>query len=192
MASTPRTRKGKLVACKCRDFEGHRPSGGSGEVEILTTGCTAQTNRMFAQGHDAKLVSNLVRWQLEECTIAWGRHSAQVLSMGDAVNAAASVSEALAVKTERALCKAMERRIAQQAREDTRARERAARGARPERPAVQEPEQPAPAAPAARTARIKVGRWTYTAQIDGDGTATYQSKLGGQKTVTKGNYTVLA
>jgi hypothetical protein len=62
MATTAsRTRTTSLHGCACRMFEaGNRIDIEGGDVDFVdvrTTGCNASTTRLFAQGHDAKLVS---------------------------------------------------------------------------------------------------------------------------------------
>lgn len=213
-APATRTRKGKLVTCKCRDFEAHVMVDGSDPdtTEIETTGCDRQTNRLFAQGHDAKLVSFLVAAELAGHGIAWGRATG-VLHTGDAVLAARQISDALAAKTQKALNKAEEKAIARQARQDTKARvaaeKKTAKAKAPREVPVQvvaepviedegtdEPsEEPTPEVitAAGREAKIKVGRWTYDAIIDNaSGIASYKTKLGGSKVANPGEFTEVA
>lgn len=135
MTAKTRTRAGKLVACKCRDFEAHAMVDGSDPdtTQIETTGCERQTNRLFAQGHDAKLVSFLVRAELAGHAIHWGR-STGVLHSGDAVAAAQQISTALAIKTQNALNKAEEKAIARKARQETKTREKAKKVAQAKAP----------------------------------------------------------
>lgn len=221
-APTARTRKGALKACKCRDFEAHvmTDGGNPDDIEIVGTGCKAETNRLFAQGHDAKLVSFLVKWELDGLNIAYGRATG-VLTHTDAVGAAGTVSEALAVKAQNALNKATEKEIARKARQDTKAR-KAAEVKPPRQVAarvVSKPEQVASEiknrqvdelveamtapladapivaateeAPQIRQAKIKVGRWTYDAEIDSTDQARYTTKQGEVKILPAGGYSIV-
>lgn len=136
-----------------------------------TTGCRESTNKQFAMGHDAKLVGFLVRAYLAGEEI---RHGSSTWTSATA--AALWISPALATKAQAQLDAAKARAAKRTARE-------AAKTARTSAKAV------APA-PVWRSAKIKVGRWTYDAQIEiATGDATYAAKLGGTKMVEKGQYT---
>ncbi|MFK4243542.1 hypothetical protein ACI2KV_11740 [Micromonospora chokoriensis] len=162
-----RTKAGALKACRCSTFEvgttTDGPDGSEPDVTIETTGCTGQTPRLFNQGHDAKLVSFLVKAELEGKEVRYGRGEG-VVTTSDAVTACKSISDALAVKAATMLAKAQERATKKAAKKQPK--------------------------PQPRIAAIKVGRWTFAgASIAPDGTATYQPKTGGPKTVAAGKYT---
>lgn len=150
-----------------------------------TTGCQAMTIRTFAQGHDAKLVGFMVRAELAGHNIN-KTEGGMLVTYNNAVMAAASISDALAIKAEGQLNAAI-----------LRARKTAAKKlVAPvtkkeiaEATAEVEAEKTAPA-PTHRDAKIKVGRWTYQASIETEtGEATYATKLGGTKTAPAGTYT---
>lgn len=109
-------KKTSLHNCKCRDFWAEfdvatDENGAQVSERRETTGCERQTNRLFAQGHDAKLVSFLVKWEIEGGEIYYGRMTSERIGT-DATGAARTISEALEGKTERALVKAMDKAIA--------------------------------------------------------------------------------
>jgi len=175
MATTTRTRTTSLHACSCRLFEaGTRvdlPNGDVDFVDVRTTGCNASTTRLFAQGHDAKLVSFLVAAELDSLEIAL---TGQGSSWGRAEDAARTISDALATKAANMLTTA-------QAKATKKANKPARKAAAPK--------AETPVEPLWRSAKIKVGRWTYDAQIETKtGDATYATKLGGNKMVEKGQY----
>lgn len=163
-----RTKPGKLGPCRCSIFEvgttTDGPEGTEPEVTIETTGCDRQTPRLFAQGHDAKLVSFLVRAEMAGKEVRYGRAEGVVVT-SDAVTACKSVSEALGVKVAAMLAKAQERAA---------------------KKATRQPK------PAPRVAAIKVGKHVYAgAEIDpGTGAATYKTRAGETKTVEAGKYAI--
>lgn len=188
MAKTT-TSTGKLHPCACSTFEAHTGDADDQNAEILTTGCARVTKNSFAQGHDAKLVSFLVQWQLAGHEIHSGRATGVLTSHGDAVAAAQTVSGALAVKAKAA--------ITNRQAKNQRAAEAALKrlGKRHPAPAETEPtEVPAAAAiiptgPA--VVRVRVGRWEYDATLNEDWSATYTSKSGSPVTVAKEKYTLI-
>jgi hypothetical protein len=147
----------KLTQCLCSSFDfGTFGEDGSAEsYSDYNTGCTQTTTRVFAQGHDAKLVGFLVRAELagEEISTSGG---GMRMTYDGAVKAARTVSEALAAKAQAQL-DAAKARLAKKA--EVAARKAASRSAKK---AVKVTETPKD-----RTATVKVGRWTYEAKIDG-------------------------
>jgi hypothetical protein len=173
----------KFAPCTCSSFE-------FGQFEPNTdtdydTSCDLKTRRVFAQGHDAKLVGFLVRAELAGDEIR--RNNGGVIhSFQGAVHAASSVSEALALKAQLQLDAAHARNTKKAARE-------AAKAAKKSRTAVEalvaEVAVEAPA-PTTREAKIKVGRWTYNATINlATGRAVWTSKLGKINETDQGSYT---
>jgi len=173
----------KTTACACRSFSfgTYGPDGSAESFEDYGTGCNQTTTRIFAQGHDAKLVGFLVRAQLagEEIRRTTG---GVVHTFPGAVAAAATSSDALALKAQAQLDAARARVAKAAAREATKAARKSAKAATP---------APAPKAePMTREARIKVGRWTYEATIDTKTQwATYTKKLGGTVSIASTDYT---
>lgn len=163
--------------CLCQSFEFGEFDGENENAVSYDTNCSQTTTRIFAQGHDAKLVGFLVRAEMagEEIRMVSG---GVAITFADAVDAAAKVSEALALKTRAQLDAATARIAKKAAREAAKAARKSAKAAA------------APAEPQTYIAAIKVGRWTYDATIDAaTGEATYSKKLGGTVTVAKGEYT---
>lgn len=152
----------KLRNCLCQTFE-------FGVFDVETdddygTDCNQTTYNQFAQGHDAKLVGYMVRAELAGQEIRQGTHT-----FASAVQAAGSISGALALKAQAQLDAAKARLAKAAARE-------ASRTARKSAKAVTVTETPKD-----RKATIKRGRWTYAAVIDGKtGWATYTKKLTGE------------
>ncbi len=170
----------KTTACACRSFEFGSYDPDTEQDDTYTTECNQTTTRVFAQGHDAKLVGFLVRAELagEEISLIDG---GMRTSFG-AVTAARAISEALAAKAQAQLDAAKARLAKTAAREAAKAARKSAKAAAPKAEAK-------PAEPTSRLANIKVGRWTYTARIDGaTGQAKYSNKLGVAKTVEQGQY----
>jgi hypothetical protein len=169
----------KTTACACRSFEFGSYDPDTEQDDTYTTGCKQTTTRVFAQGHDAKLVGFLVRAQLageEISRIDGGR-----VSFADAVTAANTISEPLALKAQAQLDAAKARIAKKAAREAAKAARKSAKAAAPAAPAKPEP--------TTRQARIKVGRWEYDATIDiATGEATHTRKLGGTRTLALGEY----
>ncbi|MBQ1017749.1 hypothetical protein KBX71_07680 [Micromonospora sp. D93] len=161
-----RTKAGKLGPCQCSRFEvgttTDGPDGIEPDITIETTGCDRETPRLFAQGHDAKLVGFLVRAELEGKEVRYGRAEGVVIS-SDAVSALGTISDALAAKGAAMLAS----RRAKAATKKTKKVE-----------------------PQPRTAVIKVGRHIMAgASIAPDGTASYTTKAGEAKTAPAGKFT---
>lgn len=137
--------------------------------EELSTGCTATARKTFAQGHDAKLKSALIRWGTEGYEIR--RDDGGVAVTGDALTMAREfafadmIVAAIARRGEKAR-KAAERKEAR-------------RLAKEERQAPQEPT--APEEP--QTVKAKVGRWEREGVVEGD-TFTYADGKGETQTTT--------
>lgn len=185
MTKTNKTPKTSPKPCECSKWEFGTTidlAGGDVDFEGTTTGCKEMTHRIFAQGHDAKLVGYLVRGELAGMELRKGE--GVVHTWGDAVLAAGSVSDALAAKAALML-EAGRRRAAKKAvkslsRKVTKDEARADAEARME----------APLAPVTRAAKVKIGRWTYDAVIGADtGDAVYKTKLGAVKAAPIGTYT---
>lgn len=163
-----------ITRCLCQSFE-----FGQFAPELdadYNTNCSQTTTRIFAQGHDAKLVGFLVRAELAGEEIR-RNNGGVVHSFGSAVSAAASISDALALKAQAQLDAARARVAKKAAREATKTARKSAKAAQP---------QPQPMF---RDAKIKVGRWTYDAKIATEtGSATYRTKLGQDKMALMGEY----
>lgn len=161
--------------CFCQSFEFGEFDGGNEDAVSYDTGCTQTTSRIFAQGHDAKLAGYLVRAEMagEEIRMVEGG----VAISSDAMGMARKVSDAFAAKVELLLSVARER-VAKKELAKAKKVTKVAKKAVVELAPIE--------------ARIKVGRWSYDAQIDrATRTATYSAKLGGTKTVAEGKYEVL-
>lgn len=170
-----------LKPCSCSLWEVGTFDGDDETAPSWTTDCSASTTRLFAQGHDAKLVSFLVRGQLDGYELRTTEGGISI-TFPDAAAAAGSVSPALAVKATNMLRVAKAKIDARIAREAEKANKKNAA-------ATQEQPTEAPTEPTAqalvpvvtnleRPATIRVGRWTYAATITGNGTAKYKTKLG--------------
>jgi hypothetical protein len=168
----------KTVACACRSFEFGDYDPDTEDDNTYTTGCSQTTTRVFAQGHDAKLVGFLVRAQLNGDEIAQIDGGMRTTYM-DAVHAARTFSEELAIKAQAQLDAAKARLAKTAAREAAKTARASAKKA-----AAVAPE------PATRTATIKRGRWTYEATIDTKTQwATYTNKKGELISVASTDYT---
>lgn len=175
--------------CLCQTFE-----FGTFEPELdndYGTGCAQTTTKVFAQGHDAKLVGYLVRAELGGEEIRRNTHGV-IHSFHGAVHAASSVSEALAAKAQAQLDAARARLAKKAAAEAKKAARKSNKVAATFGISRTPVEAPAPVKLLPLEARIKVGRWEYNAQVDRDTReATYKSKLGAVKTAAEGTYTLL-
>lgn len=191
--SNTTTRPGKLRSCSCRLFEaGRRVDVAGGDVDfidVVTTGCKASTTRLFAQGHDAKLVSFLVAAEMDGLEIALVDQGS---SWARAEDAARTISDALAVKAADMVRGAVAKAVAKAARDKGKAEVKARKAAVKElvRPVTKTEVEVAMIPPATRASDIKVGRWIYkNATIDPTtGTATYSTKLGSLKTAPAGTF----
>jgi hypothetical protein len=180
-----------------------------------STGCTATTKNEFAQGHDAKLKSHLIKWGIlgyEVARLEGGlRVSNDALGMAREYGFAGMVAEGIrkgTAKREAAQKRADAKHEAQAARQAKKAGKVAptAMEAVPELVLLDEApvsretepvvEAEAPVADALaergpQAVSAKVGRWTYDGILNPDGTFTYKAKLGGAKTAPEGTFTVL-
>lgn len=166
MAKASRTKTTALHDCECSLWEFDLDVD---RDDDYSTGCHAQTHRVFAQGHDAKLAGFLVRAELAGHDIS-KREGGMLVTFGGALHAAQTISEAFGIKVEDMLIAQGKRRNKKVAK-------------------VVEALATVTDLPTTRTARIKIGRWTYDATIDiATGQATYATKLGGTKTADQGTY----
>lgn len=147
------------------------------DIEEIGTGCTATTKNEFAQGHDAKLKSFLIKAGIRGLEVAKVEGGLRMSS--DAANMAREYGFADMVVE--GIRKGVAKALAAQDRANRKHEAQAAKAA---------PKAKAPAEPVvevvdtARDVIAKVGRWTYKGTED-QGTFTYQSKLGGRKTTDK-------
>ena len=166
----------KMTRCFCQTFSfgTFGPDGSAESFEDYGTDCNQSTTRVFAQGHDAKLVGFLVRAELagEEIAIVDG---GMRTTFPDAVHAAAKISEALAAKTQAQLDAAKARLAKAAAREATKAAKKSAKAAEAPKPADRE-------------ATVKMGRWEYKAVIHPNGWATVTKRDGSVVEVASTNY----
>ncbi|MBL3665644.1 hypothetical protein JL475_06435 [Streptomyces sp. M2CJ-2] len=123
-----------------------------------TTGCTAETKRLFAPGHDAKLKSFLIKAGAEGAEVT--RTVDGIASSADAATHAAKFAFGHMV-------------TAGIKRAETKAAEKA------ERAAARAAKKTAP-----KQVTAKVGRWERTGTVEGD-TFTYTDAKGATKTTTK-------
>jgi hypothetical protein len=140
-AEKPAKAKKEPVPCACRQFTvGEKPDGASDEEQpAWTTECDGTTQRLFRQGHDAKLVSFLVSAELDGYSI-WAETGGVRRTFPGAAEACGSISEALKEKAARALenqrqrdavklAKANEREAARLAKADEKAKAKAEKDA---------------------------------------------------------------
>ena len=142
------TAQAEPTACICSQFA---------TEDGRTTGCAAETKRLFAPGHDAKLKSFLIRMGAEGTEVI--RTLDGLASSADASTHAAKFAFGHMV-----------------AAGITRAEGKAA--AKAERAAARAAKKTAP-----KTVTAKVGRWTREGVVDGD-TFTYTDAKGATKTTT--------
>jgi len=175
-------RKGKLGPCECSKWEvgiDFTEADGSPNMTIDTTGCTKQTNRQFAQGHDAKLKSLFIRAGVEGLDVRTGRGEGMLRTM-DWEKAADMFGFGHQV------------RAAVLARLD-----KLARKGRPIPPAPKtrdEDERPAPApepTPRPQRVRGKVGRWEYEGAELPNGDFAYTNGKGENTVAAAGKWTRL-
>lgn len=177
MTKTPATPKNTIHPCACSEFsfvtDERLTEDGDVELAAYTTGCAEVTKRTFAMGHDAKLVGFLVRAELARHDIR--RITGGVaITTGEAVDAAARISDKLAIKA------LIQLEIA--TKKATKAKTpRAAKPAKVAGPIVRDPDPIA--------CRGKVGRWTYDGVELADGSFRYAAKLGGVKVAAAGSWT---
>ncbi len=188
--------------CICSTFE----IGSDGVRE--TTGCTQESVRGFAQGHDAKLASFLVTAFAERQEIR--ENTPEGTKVHPTPSAAvADISAALQTKVERMTENAVSKRAARLAREAARAQAKAEREAEAKRKKDEREAKKAEAKPPrevgakvtegtvvndgpSRFSTIKVGRHEYEADINPDTkVATYRDQDGVEQTREEGAYRLL-
>ncbi|SEO01688.1 hypothetical protein [Actinacidiphila rubida] len=132
----------------------------------LTTGCTATARKTFAQGHDAKLKSHLIKWGAAGYEVRV--EDGAMMTTADAVTMARDYGfgDKVAAGIARATAKI-------QAKAD--------RAAKKAAPAPGDDPQDATAEP--QTVTAKVGRWEREGVVDGD-TFTYTDSKGETQTTT--------
>jgi hypothetical protein len=213
-AKTPRDRSLKNCACSAFFAIEKDSLTDKTDARIYGTGCSRQTNNLFAQGHDAKLVSFLVRADLASDEIRWTNGGVDHIQKG-ATEAARMVSGALADKAERALINALDRLaarrapkaeakapkdVAVQVRQDIRQAIADATGvAAAQLRDMGEPVLSAPAPGPAAYAEVeqrrvtgKVGRWTYEGFELTTGGFFYTTNSGEHKTADAGKWTKIS
>lgn len=173
MTEAKAPRNSKLKPCACSMY--HAIETIDGDERVYGTACNRVTHNKFAQGHDAKLVSFLVKAELSGDKIYWNSGDTDQL-MPDAQAAAAVQSPELAAKAERALVNALDRLAA-----SGKLRNGKTQPKPPREVAVQVvTETPAADAPVRIKTRGKVGRWEYDGEVDEDATFWYETKSGTQ------------
>lgn len=179
----------KMKPCNCRSWDFGTWNGIEAEdFESYGTGCGESTYKVFAMGHDAKLVGFLVRAELAGEEISQTEGGVRITFPG-AVAAAASISDRLAAKAQAQL-EAAKARAAKKANRPAKTPKQAMDDL-VERQAAAEVAKANSFSARTREAQIKVGRWTRDAVIDIEtGVATYRAKLTGQEmAVEPGKYT---
>jgi hypothetical protein len=179
-ATTPKPAKRTLKRCACSQFYAESAINGDPAQGIGTydTGCQKQTLNTFAQGHDAKLVSFLVRADFADDIIRWRQNEVDVWS---ASAAAGLISASLGTKAEKALVAALDRKAQQR---DPKAKVAA-------KPPRQVPVQVAGEAVAqlvemGEPVKAKVGRWVYNGTQMPNGDFAYKTAKGEHKTAHSG------
>ncbi len=173
---------GKMVRCLCSRYEfgSYGPDGSAESYTDYGTGCTQSTTRVFAMGHDAKLVGFMVRAELAGEDIVTGREDGVIHSWNNAVLAAMAISEALGYKAQAQLDAARARIAKKEAREAAKAARKSAKAE-------------AAVEPTHRHATIKVGRWEDRAAIEiATGDLIYTNKKGQDIPLRSGEYTEIA
>lgn len=194
--------------CACQTFE---LVGKDDPDEVFKTDCGRTTKSVFAQGHDARLVSFLVDGYMDGYALRRVVNST-ASSYATPADAAGTVSEALRNKAATATvnaqakaaakaAKAKERADAKQAKQAEKAKaaaDKAAKKAEKAGPKATGAEVVAGSAEGDTTpladgqTKIKVGRWEYNATIDEDGNATYTDGSGEEHVIERDGYRVLA
>jgi len=178
MAAKTRTRKPLAPrACECSWwYTGDVDSETQDVYDEERTGCTATTTREFAPGHDARLKSFLIRAGINGTEVHDGRG---LSGSADALAVRFGFYPQVTNGIIRGLAKADQKVFRQQARE---ARREARRPVTPvadidtQLDAAFGPvETPEPVAPQSHRAMVRVGRWTYEADVL-DGVATYRDR----------------
>jgi len=219
-AETPKVDRNALKPCFCGYFEvgNFDPDVEDKDAEIFSTGCTQQTKRTFAQGHDARLVSFLVDGYFDGYDLRLVEGGVAI-SFSDPAGAAARASDALRdkaakatetrqLKNDAAATRKLEREGKKAATAEAKAaakaeKEAAAARAKAEKAEAKAKTQQAEVVAGSRegdvpdapegTVKIKVGRWEYNATIDPEsGAATFTDGKGEEQTVERDGYRLLA
>lgn len=196
-------------ACFCQGFEVADPQDAD---SVFTTGCEQTTKSMFAQGHDARLVSFLVDGHFDGYQIRHYADGAYTVYPTPA-DAAALASEPLRAKAEKATenrqakldakAQATAEREAKKAakaqeKADAKAAKEAEKAEKANAPKATGAEVVAGSAEGDQTplaegeVKIKVGRWEYNATIDDEGNAHYVDGSGEEQVRAPGVFQVLA
>jgi hypothetical protein len=205
----PAKAKKQPHACLCQSYEVANPKD---DDEVFSTGCEQDTLSTFAQGHDARLVSFLVEGHFDGYQIRQ-LVNGETRTFGTPAEAVADVSNALQTKAEKATAnrqarrdekerKAAEREAAKQAKADEKAKAKAEKEAEKGASKAGGPKATGAEVAAGSVvgdaadlapgqARIKVGRWEYTATIDAEGTATFTNGKGETETRERDGYQLL-
>lgn len=178
-----------LKPCACSLFQVEKRTD-IADGDLVRTGCTRQTNRQFAQGHDAKLVSFLVAADIEGRLMMVDGLAENFGSADEILRA--TFGEALAAKAQRAIVNALDKA----ARAKT---PKAAKAAAPREVAVTVVE-PTPVEAPTQLGKYtvepdikgKVGRWIYEGHENSDGTFSYVVASGEQKLAQVGKWTKVA
>jgi hypothetical protein len=183
-AKTPRDRS--LKTCACQQF--YAVETIDGQERSYGTGCVKVTNNQFAQGHDAKLVSFLVK--ADVCgDVIWqyGQNgSIRETRIESAEAAAKLISPELAAKAARAVLNALDRAAARREPKPK------ADPKPPREPKVTIVDSYTPAAEPeveARKVTGKVGRWQYEGTEGPDGSFFYKTASGTPITAQAGRWT---
>ncbi|MEU3599536.1 hypothetical protein ABZ714_12540 [Streptomyces sp. NPDC006798] len=164
-AKTAQPAADELHACECSRYDAVFPDElteenlESGNYQIFETGCTAQTKRLFAPGHDAKLKSALIKWGALGLDI-------RRTDEGGVATSAEAVKHASAFKFAHMVAAGIKRAEDKRLAKLAKAEERAAKKAAP------------------KVVTAKVGRWERQGTVEG-GVFTYQDAKGATKTTTK-------
>jgi hypothetical protein len=210
-ADKPAKTKAEPHPCLCGFFEVgvFDSEKAEAEQEIFSTGCEATTLRTFAQGHDARLVSFLVDGYFDGYALRFVKDGVGV-SFATPADAALKGSEALAEKARKATdnrqakndakgAKQAEREAAKAERDAAKAKAKEEKAAAKEAAKADKPQAEVAAGSsegdlpelAEGQARIKVGRWEYTADIDADGNASFVDGKGEAQVINRDGYRVL-
>lgn len=207
-AKTPKVDPTK--PCLCQQFEIADPKA---PEDVFGTGCEQTTKSKFAQGHDAGLVSFLVKGVKDGYTTIARVVDGVRTTHATPADAVRAISEPLAKKAEAASANAAKREADKVANAEKREQAKATRRAeadkkKAEKAAAAEAKKNEPKATGAEVAagsaegdaralrpgevRIKVGRWEYVATQNADGGVTFTDGKGEVQTRGEGDgYTVL-
>lgn len=194
--------------CFCSFFEVTDTKDESGD-STFTTGCEQTTKRQFAQGHDARLVSFLVDYWLDDYSIRMIKDGV-AQSFATPADAAALASDKLRDKAAAATENGVAKIKAKKAKADEREAAKAEKAKVKEAAAQAKKEKADAAASApkdvpvtvvegsqegdgpAGVVRIKVGRKEYDATVDGEGTARFlDEKTGEEQVIERDGYRLL-